>query len=100
MERPNLSIFKLNNHTDWIDRFMSSMGVSDFDQYERDVYNSLNILKTGRCYDVVDVPENMRELFIKFCCTYIEYIDSEIVFNDDYTLVFRNSLPRIKKHAA
>ena len=101
MERPNLSSFKLNNHTGWIDRFLASMGEEEFDSYEHKVYNALNILKPGWCYDIVElIPENMRELFIKFCCMYIEYIDSEIFFNDDYTLVFRNKLPRIKKHAA
>lgn len=97
----NLSSFLLTNKSDWIDRYISSMGEDEFFRYERKVYNALNILEPGRCYDIIElIPENMRELFIKYCCMYIDHIDPEVVFNDDYTMIFRNKLPRIKKITA
>jgi len=101
MEHQNLISFKLSNKSDWIDRYIESMGEDEFFHYERKVYNALNLLEGGRAYDIVElIPENMRELFIKFCCMYIDYIDSEVVFNDDYSMIFRNKLPRLKKLTA
>ena len=74
---------------DWIDEFLTKLGTDAFLDFERRVYNALEKLKTGRYYDIANsiIPEQ-QELFIKFCCCYIN-THPEYEFNDDYTQIWR-----------
>ena len=80
--------YKMENH-DWIDIFLDKLGTDAFLDFERRVYNALSQLTTGRYYDIASsiVPEQ-QELFVKFCCCYIEQ-HPEYEFNDDYTQIWR-----------
>lgn len=74
---------------DWIDKFLAKLGTDAFLDFERRVYNALEKLNTGRYYDIANsiIPEQ-QELFIKFCCCYINK-HPEYEFNDDYTQIWR-----------
>ena len=74
---------------DWIDRFLAKLGVDAFLEFESKDYNALDKLKVRRYYDIATsvIPEQ-QELFIKFCCCYIEK-HPEYEFNEDYTQIWR-----------
>lgn len=74
---------------DWIEQFLAKLGADTFLDFEKRVYNALEKLKVGRYYDIANsiIPEQ-QELFIKFCCCYIDK-HPEYEFNDDYTQIWR-----------
>jgi len=88
----NLSGFRLDERSDWVDRYIDSLGLSGFQDYRQKTYSALESLKKGHYYDVLAIEENKQELFIKFCCEYIRYYDGDIYMSDNYTQVWRNKL--------
>ncbi|WP_207214463.1 hypothetical protein [Bacteroides cellulosilyticus] len=74
---------------DWIDQFLAVLGPNEFQSFESRVFKALDKLQVGRYYDIISsVIPSQQELFIKFCCCYIER-HPEYEFNDDYTQIWR-----------
>lgn len=88
----NLSHFRLDDRSDWVDRYYDSLGQRGFQDYRMKVYNALSKLRKGHFYNVLDIEEEKQELFIKFCCEYILHYDGDIYFDEDFTKVWRNKL--------
>ena len=85
--RESLEKFKIVNWI-WIYEYLSLLGPEEFFKFEALVNASLDKLGVNRYYDVLDVPSENQELFIKFCCLYI-YRHPEYEFNEDFTQVWR-----------
>lgn len=74
---------------DWIDQYLAKLGTDAFLDFESRVYNALEKLKVKRYYNIADsIIPDQQELFIKFCCCYIDK-HPEYEFNDDYTQIWR-----------
>lgn len=85
--RESLEKFKIVNWI-WIYEYLSLLGPEEFFKFEALVNAALDKLGVNRYYDVLDVPSENQELFIKFCCLYI-YRHPEYEFNEDFTQVWR-----------
>lgn len=84
----NLIKYKMEN-LNWIEQFLAKLGTDAFLEFERKVYGALDKLSIGRFYDIAgSIIPDQQELFIKFCCCYIEK-HPEYEFNDDYTQIWR-----------
>lgn len=80
--------YKMEN-LNWVEHFLAKLGTDAFLGFERKVYSALDKLSTGRFYDIAgSIIPDQQELFIKFCCCYIEK-HPEYEFNDDYTQIWR-----------
>jgi len=83
--------YRMNN-LDWIDRFISEMGIEEFSSFDKRVRNALDKLKVNYYYDIAEsVIPSQQELFIKLCCLHIEQ-HPEYEFNDDYTQIWRKEI--------
>ena len=83
--------YRMNN-LDWIDRFISEMGIEEFSSFDKRVRNALDKLKVNHYYDIAEsVIPSQQELFIKLCCLHIEQ-HPEYEFNDDYTQIWRKEI--------
>ena len=90
MMEPNLIKYKALND-DWMNEFVSKIGLREFCEIESRVYNSLDLLRSGRHYNIAEqVPEEQQELFIKFCCNYIDR-HPEYEMSDDYCRIYNRS---------
>lgn len=84
----DLSQYRMEN-LDWINQFLAKLGANAFLDFEKRVNNALDKLQVMRYYDIaVSIIPDQQELFIKFCCCYIEQ-HPEYEFNDDYTQIWR-----------
>lgn len=84
----SLNKYRMEN-LDWVDRFLAVLGPDEFQSFENRVFKALDKLQVGRYYDILSsVIPSQQELFIKFCCWYIER-HPEYEFNDDYTQIWR-----------
>ena len=84
----DLTKYRLEN-LDWIDHFLAKMGAEAFLDFEHRVFSALDKLGVMRYYDIGEkIIPDQQELFIKFCCCYIEQ-HPEYEFNDDYTQIWR-----------
>lgn len=74
---------------DWADKYLEEMGIAAFLSFETRVNNALDKLGINRYYNITEsVIPSQQELFIKFCCLYIER-HPEYEFNDNYTQIWR-----------
>lgn len=73
---------------DWIDTYISNMGLEAFCDFKNRVYSALDKLQPGRYYDLAtSVNSKDLELFIKFCCCYINQ-HPNFEMSDDYCQIF------------
>lgn len=69
---------------DWVDQYIASMGVHQFIDFERRVNSALDKLRPGRHYEIsTSIKPSDQELFIKFCCCYINR-HPHYEMSDDY----------------
>ena len=85
--RESLEKYKIVNWI-WVYQYLSLLGPEEFFKFEALVNTSLDKLGINRYYDVLEVPSDNQELFIKFCCLYISR-HPEYEFNEDFTQVWR-----------
>ena len=85
--KESLEKFKIVNWI-WVYQYLSLLGPEEFFKIEALVNPSVDKLGINRYYDVLEVPSDNQELFIKFCCLYI-YRHPEYEFNEDFTQVWR-----------
>lgn len=86
----NLKKYKLIT-MDWIDEYIEKLGLEEYCNFERRVNIALDKLRPGRYYDIViDVKEEDQELFIKFCCCYINQ-HPEYELSEDYCRIYNRS---------
>lgn len=73
---------------DWIDTYISSLGLEAFCSFESRVNLALDELQLGRYYDLAaSVNPQDHELFIKFCCCYINQ-HPRYEMSDDYCRIY------------
>lgn len=85
----DLSKYRLpdNDTKEWMVDYIRSMGFREYMDYEEKVYHVLEVLKSGKHYNIEkDVPPDKQELFIKIGCLYIQD-HPEVMFSDDYTKI-------------
>lgn len=74
---------------EWMLDYMHSLGFVEYMDYERKVFNALDILKPGKHYNIEkDVPLDKQDLFIKLGCLYIQQ-HPEVMFSDDYSKILK-----------
>lgn len=73
---------------DWIDTYIVRLGLEEFCNFESRVNFALDKLQPGRHYDLAaSVQPKDQELFIKFCCCYINQ-HPNFEMSDDYCRIY------------
>lgn len=84
----NLSHFRPTN-THWDVPFIERLGVEAVCNYINTVYQSLNNMKPGSSFFVVEeVPPDAHDLFVKSACQWMT-TDPDFYFSEDYTIIKR-----------
>lgn len=78
-----------NDDATWMLISIRKMGLEKFTEFEDKVLKALKKLKPGKYYDVSDIPEDRRELFIKLSCKYIQS-HHEIYFATNYNRIYKD----------
>lgn len=73
---------------DWVETYIASLGLQEFCNFQSRVNSALDKLQPGRYYDLAAsvIPQN-QELFIKFCCCYINQ-HPNFEMSDDYCRIY------------
>lgn len=78
-----LKQYKMTN-MDWIEEHIQRLGLEAFCNFQSRVNSALDKLQPGRYYDLAtSVTPQDQELFIKFCCCYINQ-HQNYEMSDDY----------------
>jgi hypothetical protein len=90
MKENDFSKFRLPDDSsgEWIMSVIQSMGLKAYTEYEDKVYKALDGLRVGKYFDINDVKEEDREMFIKISCLYIRQ-HPNVVFNGTYTRIYK-----------
>lgn len=93
MKENDFSKFRLPDDSsgEWIMSVIQDMGLKAYTEYEDKVYKSLDGLKEGKYFDINDVKEEDREMFIKISCLYIRQ-HPNVVFNGTYTHIHKEKI--------
>lgn len=70
----------------WMLDKIKEIGLDAFTEQEEKVASALDRLKLGKFYDMNDLPEEKRDMFIKLSCLYIMK-HPEVVFSNDYSKI-------------
>ena len=70
----------------WILSTISRIGLDEFTEQESKVTAALDKLKSGKFYDLHDLPVEKREMFIRLSCLYIRS-HPEVAFSNDYSRI-------------
>ena len=84
----DLSRYHPTTNLEWIDRYITSMGAEEFEAFEQRVNAKLAQLRVGQFYDITKVPENLQELYIKLCGTWILHHNNYDLL-DNCTKIYR-----------
>lgn len=76
---------------EWILNKIKEIGLDEFTVQEEKVASALEKLKPGKFYDLTELKEEKREIFIRLSCLYI-WSHPEVVFSNDYSRIEKMKL--------
>ena len=76
---------------EWILNKIKEILLDEFTVQEEKVASALEKLKPGKFYDLTELKEEKREIFIRLSCLYIRS-HPEVVFSNDYSRIEKMKL--------